>query len=72
MQDVLDLQLLDPLVWESGASEQQRLLRLKGYMKINTEKVPWFYKNVYQVTRPGPRLKAWSPCDLPTTAELSL
>lgn len=50
LQGVLDLQLLDLLVWEDSASEQQRLLRLKGYMKSNTEKFPFFYKNVYQLS----------------------
>lgn len=49
MQSVLDLQLLDLLVWESAASEQQRLQRLKGFMKSNPERTPFFYKSVYQV-----------------------
>jgi hypothetical protein len=48
-QGVLDLQLLDLLVWESSATDQQRLQRLKGYMKSNCEKTPYHYHGVYQV-----------------------
>lgn len=54
MQDVLDLQLLDLLVWESSATEQQRLLRLKGYMKSDPQRRPSHYRNVYMVTRTQP------------------
>jgi hypothetical protein len=46
---VLDLQLLDLLVWESTATEQKRLQRLKGYMKTNPERAPFHYHKVYQV-----------------------
>lgn len=49
LQGVLDLQLLDLLVWESTATEQQCLQRLKGYLRRNIEAVPQLYRGVYQV-----------------------
>lgn len=54
MQGVLDLQLLDLLVWESSASEQQRLMWLKGYMKSDPQRTSFHYHNVYLVTRAQP------------------
>jgi hypothetical protein len=49
VQGVLDLQLLDLLVWESTATEQKRLQPLKGYMQSNPERAPIHYHKVYQV-----------------------